>query len=544
MERLLDKLIGVFKPMLIFRLSVFSGAYFIYAFVAYLLNYSEFDFFRNFILFICCLISFKRRLLNVIWSICCAAGIVVLFYKDSYLPAPGQIYDAFLLSHQSLIEYASDIFDSNLDFRLFVLLLSCLLISYFVSAAVRVATCVAIGFMVLGIFNIHSSVNALSEHHEIAQSVEDESPDLPPLPQGRSNEDIESYWQTFLELEGQRKVDFITALPANFTPFDVIILNICSLSVDDLKAASLSGHELFSRFDYSFDDFNSASSYSTPSSLRLLRMNCGQMTEAEIYSARRSDCEIMTSLESLGYQTHTFFDHDGAYGDYLKTLHDLAGLNDHLHTHKSWRDSYKAFDGSLLYSDKDLFDSYTEQVANGNVTPKATFMNLLSLHDGNRYPNENHGAPYEPRLSRMLEDINGFVTALSNSHRPTLLIMVPEHGAAIRGDKMQIAKLREIPTYSITNVPVLLKFFGAPNTKKQRQSISGRFSYLALAEIINRSISLNVFSQDKALGTLDDVMTDLPQTAAVSEATNALYVEFPDQGYYMLKGGEWSEYKK
>ena len=273
-------------------------------------------------------------------------------------------------------------------------------------------------------------------------------------------------------------------------------------------------------------------------------MNCGQMTESEIYSARRSDCEIMTSLESLGYQTHTFFDHDGAYGDYLNTLHDLAGLNDHLHTHKSWRDSYKAFDGSLLYSDKDLFDSYTEQVANGNVTPKATFMNLLSLHDGNRYPNENHGAPYEPRLSRMLEDINGFVTALSNSHRPTLLIMVPEHGAAIRGDKMQIAKLREIPTYSITNVPVLLKFFGAPNTKKQRQSISGRFSYLALAEIINRSISLNVFSQDKALGTLDDVMTDLPQTAAVSEATNALYVEFPDQGYYMLKGGEWSEYKK
>lgn len=55
---------------------------------------------------------------------------------------------------------------------------------------------------------------------------------------------------------------------------------------------------------------------------------------------------------------------------------------------------------------------------------------------------------------------------------------------------------------------------------------------------------MNVFSKDKAQGGLDDVMTDLPQTAAVSEATNVYYVELSQQGYFMLKGAEWLPYKK
>ncbi len=544
MKKILDKLTDILRPTFTFRLGVISGAYFIYAFAAYILNLAEFRFISTFAVFICCLIAFEHRILNFIWSALCGAGLVALFYQNSYLPSPVQIRDVIISTHLSAFELLHDFLVGSFNVHLFALMCLCLVASFLAGAVVRIATCVAVCFVILGVFNVQSSVSALPEHHEIAQSLDEDSPDLPPLPQGRSNDEIETYYQTFLQLEKQRKVDFATALPAGFEAFDVVILNICSLSADDLKATSLADHGLFSHFDYAFEDFNSAASYSTPASLRLLRMNCGQMTEAEIYSGRRSECEIITALEGLGYQANTFFDHDGIYGNYLKTLHELSGLKDRLHSHKGWDTFYKAFDGSLLYSEEDLFDSYIEQIANNAAAPKVTFMNLLALHDGNRYTDENHGAPYEPRLSRMLEDLNGFVTALDNSQRKTLLIMVPEHGAAIRGDKMQIAKLREIPTYSITNVPVLLKFFGAPNTKKQRQSISGRFSYLALGEIINRSISLNVFSQDKALGTLDDVMTDLPQTAAVSEATNALYVEFPDQGYYMLKGGEWSEYKK
>lgn len=544
MKKILNALIKLFSIRLEFSLGVFASAYFLYAFSAYVLNVAEFDLIGNGILFICLLIVFETHALELIWKILCALGALVLFYKDNYYPNPSQIKDAFLASHQGYIEFASDLIADCFDAKVLALMALCLVATYFLSAAIRLASCVVIAFIILGIFNIHSSLNAISDSPMLAQNIEDESPDLPPTPQGRSTDEIDSYWQTFLELEAQRKVDFVTTLPTDFAPFDVVILNICSLAVDDLKATSLLGHELFKHFDYVFDDFNSASSYSTPASLRLLRMNCGQLTEAKLYAGRRSECEIMTSLEGLGYETNTIFDHDGVYGNYLKTLHELAGLNDRLYTGKSWSNSYKGFDGSLLYADGDLFDSYVQHVAFGVNTPQATFMNLLSLHDGNRFPNENHAATYEVRLATLLNDINEYVRALSDCKRKTLLIMVPEHGAAIRGDKMQIAKLREIPTDTITRVPVLVKFLGAPFEKKERQQITGHYSYLALAEIINRAIALNVFSDTSAQGTIDDVMVDLPQTAAVSEATNAHYVVLPEQGFYMLKGGEWAPYKK
>ena len=43
---------------------------------------------------------------------------------------------------------------------------------------------------------------------------------------------------------------------------------------------------------------------------------------------------------------------------------------------------------------------------------------------------------------------------LEASGRRAVVVLVPEHGAALRGDSAQIAGLREIPTPAITLVPV------------------------------------------------------------------------------------------
>ena len=39
-----------------------------------------------------------------------------------------------------------------------------------------------------------------------------------------------------------------------------------------------------------------------------------------------------------------------------------------------------------------------------------------------------------------------------------MLVVVPEHGAAEKGDKVQVAHLRDIPSPAITHVPALVKF--------------------------------------------------------------------------------------
>ncbi|MEI8617012.1 cellulose biosynthesis protein BcsG [Pseudoalteromonas sp. B193] len=53
--------------------------------------------------------------------------------------------------------------------------------------------------------------------------------------------------------------------------FDVIILNICSMAVADLNAIGVSVTDMYKDFDVVFSDFNSATSYSGPAAVRLLR---------------------------------------------------------------------------------------------------------------------------------------------------------------------------------------------------------------------------------------------------------------------------------
>ena len=56
----------------------------------------------------------------------------------------------------------------------------------------------------------------------------------------------------------------------------------------------------------------------------------------------------------------------------------------------------------------------------------------------------------------LLDDLDGFIAALDKAGRKAMVVVVPEHGAALRGDRMQIAGLREFATPSIATVPVIV----------------------------------------------------------------------------------------
>lgn len=44
----------------------------------------------------------------------------------------------------------------------------------------------------------------------------------------------------------------------------------------------------------------------------------------------------------------------------------------------------------------------------------------------------------------MLDDLGSLITDLEKSGRKVMLVVVPEHGAAEKGDKVQVAHLRDI----------------------------------------------------------------------------------------------------
>lgn len=537
------------------RISSLVGTYFLFKFGLYFMNLSGLDFALNLVLFLLCLFSIRVKSLNKIYKTILIIFGLVLLYHDSYLPmlSPQVVYEEKGIAgvFELLSTFVSDYFDFSY-LGIFVLLFIAV---FFINDFLKVTTIVVICFITVACLNISALSVAKESKSQSVENVVADSADIPPQIGTADSQGVENYLQTFLELERQRIVTMPSTLPENFTPFDIVIVNICSMATDDIEASNLLKHPLFRTFDFSFDTFNSVSSYSTPSSLRLLRSNCGQMTEAQMYKERRSECELITSVEQLGYQSEVYFDHNGKYGDYLKTLHDLGGLNENIHDLSKLAVKYNAFDGSAIRSDSYLFKAYVNNIArNGNVN-NITFMNLLSLHDGNRLAGEKKSQSYAPRLKLLLDNLEDFIKDIKDSNRNTLFIMVPEHGAAIRGDKMQIAKLREIPTDKITRIPVGVSFLGAQRnavgggTAKahKTQRIKGFYSYLAISEIVKRSIEDNVFAnneEDSKTDKIADVFYDLPQTAFIAESTNAYYMNFQHQDFYKLKGEHWEKYIK
>lgn len=537
------------------RISSLVGTYFLFKFGLYFMNLSGFDFALNLVLFLLCLFSIRVKSLNKIYKTFLIIFGLVLLYHDSYLPmlSPQVVYEEKGIA--GVFELLSTFISDYFDFSYLGIFILVFIAVFFINDFLKVTTIVVICFITVACLNISALSVAKESKSQSVENVVADSADIPPQIGTADSQGVENYLQTFLELERQRIVTMPSTLPENFTPFDIVIVNICSMATDDIEASNLLKHPLFRTFDFSFDTFNSVSSYSTPSSLRLLRSNCGQMTEAQMYKERRSECELITSVEQLGYQSEVYFDHNGKYGDYLKTLHDLGGLNENIHDLSKLAVKYNAFDGSAIRSDSDLFKAYVNNIArNGNVN-NITFMNLLSLHDGNRLAGEKKSQSYAPRLKLLLDNLEDFIKDIKDSNRNTLFIMVPEHGAAIRGDKMQIAKLREIPTDKITRIPVGVSFLGAERnavgggTSKahKTQRIKGFYSYLAISEIVKRSIEDNVFAkneEDSKTDKIADVFYDLPQTAFIAESTNAYYMNFQHQDFYKLKGEHWEKYIK
>src|SRR5690606_10618217 len=145
--------------------------------------------------------------------------------------------------------------------------------------------------------------------------------------------------------------------------------------------------------------------------------------------------------------------------------------------------------------------------------------NSVTLHDGNREATADGGgrsAPYASRGKVVLDDLYHFIKQLESSGRRAIVVLVPEHGAALEGDVMQISGMREIPTPNITHIPVGVKLIGHPTkTEPGGRRISGETSYLALAELLSRLVQRPAFAEEPV--NWDALTADLPLTRPVSE---------------------------
>lgn len=538
-----------------FNILSFTGlglwnVYFIAKFALAHYEYLTLNFLYNGLLLLFILLPLKNRFLRLVRTGLALIAATALLYSESWLPGP----DSIISNAQNIAGFSAmyvaqlivDFVNVKMVIWGIVIVLAYLLIKNWVRLTVF-----TLGYFICLVLQPYYV--AWTTKPAVEQNVEVVAQNDPSQPQQETNADpsaitsetIDKWYTAFLDYEKGRRAEFPQGLSANDTPFEIILMNICSLSNDDLLASDLMNHPVLSEFNIRFDHFNSATSYSGPATLRLLNAVCGQVNHDSLYDGRRPECEIMNRLDQLGYRQHLYLDHRGQYDNYLQTLRDKAGLMAPLESTAKYPVRYMAFDDEEISDDLAVLRDWQRKTSRDKETKRhVTLFNFIALHDGNRLPRHSRWEEFKPRAIRFLNDLQTFMHELERSGRKVMLIVVPEHGAAVRGDRIQAPRLRDIPSMRITEVPLMVKFFGIKNMPTEPIHVTGPTSYLAMSTLIGRVLSLNYFGADGGSVPLEELVRDLPETNPVSENGQSVVLTYRGNDYIRQKGGEWRPYPR
>lgn len=518
------------------------NVYFIIAFALAAFGYIELNLLGNALLMAWLLLPVGPKWLRILRGTLGVAAAAVLLYSESWLPGVDSILAnkggiaGFSLLYMA--EFALDFINVKMvGWGLLVFL------GYFlVRRYVRVTFFTIVYF--LGAVTMPWVQSILPERAPVvtADAGGQTNEAAAPAKTGKADAKAVGEWyDAFLAYEHDRRARFPNGLSEKDTPFDILLLSICSVSNDDLAVSQLDQHPLFKEFNIRFDSFNAATAYSGPALLRLLNGACGQPSHSELYGERRPECEIMTRLGTLGYSQRLLMDHSGEYDNFLQSMRDKAGVTATLDNAK-YPTRYMGFDDEEIADSLAVLRHWQRTQVKAKAGRTATLINFIALHDGNRLPGRGRAEPFKPRAQEMFDNIRTFLRELERSGRKTMVVIVPEHGAAVRGDKIQVPRLRDIPTMRISRVPVMVKFVGLKGMPNEPIHVTGNTSYLALTSLIGKTLETDYFSKDGGTVPLEQLVHDLPQTNPVSENGTVQTLEYQGREYFRQNGGEWKPY--
>ena len=518
------------------------NVYFIIAFALAAFGYIELNLLGNALLMAWLLLPVGPKWLRILRGTLGVAAAAVLLYSESWLPGVDSILAnkggiaGFSLLYMA--EFALDFINVKMvGWGLLVFL------GYFlVRRYVRVTFFTIVYF--LGAVTMPWVQSILPERAPVvtADAGGQTNEAAAPAKTGKADAKAVGEWyDAFLAYEHDRRARFPNGLSEKDTPFDILLLSICSVSNDDLAVSQLDQHPLFKEFNIRFDSFNAATAYSGPALLRLLNGACGQPSHSELYGERRPECEIMTRLGTLGYSQRLLMDHSGEYDNFLQSMRDKAGVTATLDNAK-YPTRYMGFDDEEIADSLAVLRHWQRTQVKSKAGRTATLINFIALHDGNRLPGRGRAEPFKPRAQEMFHNTRTFLRELERSGRKTMVVIVPEHGAAVRGDKIQVPRLRDIPTMRISRVPVMVKFVGLKGMPNEPIHVTGNTSYLALTSLIGKTLETDYFSKDGGTVPLEQLVHDLPQTNPVSENGTVQTLEYQGREYFRQNGGEWKPY--
>lgn len=512
----------------------------------YVGGYIDFHVALNLAFAIILIYPLKRPALRIVRQVLAVPAGFALLYHDSWLPPLQRVMSQAGNLQQFDAAYLMELLGRFVNPRVMVILLAMMLLTMLLSRRLRMST-----FAIAAILLVPPSVDLVAAIKQPAAALETASAGGPENPAGAASEkpanddELNTILDNFYKSEADRKVAFKPVADDSKAPFDIVMLHICSLAWDDMADVGLKNHPLMNRFDAVFNNFSSGASYSGPSAIRLLRSPCGQEKHADLYTPKDASCYLFNQFKQAGFTPEFLMGHDGHFGNFLDDIHRGGGLDVPLMPIDQVPVAMHAFDGSPVYDDYGELSHWWQQRLKQPDSRVALYYNTMSLHDGNKLinkPSMNVVDSYRTRLDKLLNDVDKFMQDLSSSGRRVVVVFIPEHGAALRGDKLQISGLREIPSPAISLIPVGIKLIGIPQNSAGPVTISQPSSYLAMAQLLANFTANNPF-ESQSFNMLD-YTRDLPQTNFVAE--NEGTVVMRQAGRYMMRNPDktWTEYPK
>lgn len=367
-----------------------------------------------------------------------------------------------------------------------------------------------------------------------------------PLFAGKSTTvNMNNYLEKFYHAESKKIVHFPEA-DASRPDFDIIILNICSLAWDDLRAVNLDNDPFFRQFDLLFTNFNTVSSYTNPSAIRLLRAGCGQSKHEELYQNARNECYILEALRGQGYETYAAIDNVAPSYHFVEDIMKYGRADKPIEI-SDLTVLQIDFDDTPIYDDLAILDRWWNTRLLSGARKAALYMDITTLHGGAHWANDaqwwekERSTLYREFAQHLFANLDTFFKTLSESGKNAVVIFLPEHGMALRGSRIQPPDIREIPLPSITTVPVGVKFIGkgfSPLPERQ-VIVSKPTSYYAYAYLLSAFLSSPRFERETLL--TDNVINGIPETLFVSENAASLIVKKDADFFYYGKEKKWEK---
>jgi len=483
-------------------------------------------------------VPMESRILAVLRQVLAILIGAALAWRESALPPFERVISQFSNIQAFTPAYLLELFQRVVSVQMVVAVVVTLLAYLMINRWIRTTTFVLIALIAAPFwFGLGIAVPGANANQAGTQASDSPRADI------NATSDYDTILAAFRQQEAQRSA---TVAPLTATPdaqFDIIVLHICSLSWDDLDAAKSLNHPLLSRFDFLFKNFSSAASYSGPAAIRLLRASCGQQPHKDLYDPAPPECHLFADLAQAGFAPHILMNHDGRFDNFRGYVEGEIGVPGiKMEPTDGVPVAMRAFDDSPVLSDFDTFDHWYKQHLAQDKNPVALYYNTVSLHDGNRLPGKRLTSieSYPLRLKTLLDDVDRIIDTINKSGRRAVVIFVPEHGAALRGDKNQISGLREIPTPNIIHVPVGVKLVGLPTTATPEPvTIDAPTSFLGLSQLLFNLVADSPFRQGAP--ALSQYVQDLPQTQMVGENEGTLTMK-RTKGYVIhTPDGVWVE---